>query len=221
MKRFACPSCGAKVEFKSATSVYAVCPFCESMLVRGDIDVKSIGKMAALPDDMSPLQVGSEGKIDGLHFGVIGRLKVGWRDGMWNEWHILSDDGSRGWIGEAQGFFSVSFEREDLSAQDRDFILGRIATPGSSAGLSAGFQITVEGKSLRAVDIKEATCLGSEGELPFRAPKGRRTVAIDFTGGEGDFATVEVEDATLRLYAGRYVEWDELGFTNLRPLEGW
>ena len=221
MKRFACPSCGAEVTFKSAASVYSVCPYCESMLVRDDVDVKSIGKMATLPDDISPLQVGTEGQLDGTHFGIIGRLKVGWRDGMWNEWHILLDSGERGWIGEAQGSFSVSFEKDGLDEQDRGFIAGCIGTPGSSTGLSAGFRISVEGKELRAVDIKEATCLGSEGELPFRAPKGRRTVAIDFTGQAGDFATVEVENEVFRLYSGRYVEFDDFRFSNLRPLEGW
>ena len=221
MKRFNCPSCGAEVEFKSAVSIYAVCPWCDSMLVRSDIDVKTIGKMAALPDDMSPLQIGSEGRYDGTHFGVIGRLKIGWRDGMWNEWHILLDSGERAWIGEAQGSFSISFEKESLDESGRSYIASRLTTPGSSAGLGAGFTIAVEGKTLRAVDIKEATCFGSEGELPFAAPKGRRTVAIDFTGSDGDFATVEVEKNVFRLYHGRYVEWDEFGFSNLRPLEGW
>jgi hypothetical protein len=221
MKRFACPSCGAEVGFKSAVSVYAVCPWCDSMLVRSDIDVKTIGKMAALPDDMSPLQIGTEGRLEGTHFGIIGRLKVGWRDGQWNEWHILLDSGERGWIGEAQGSLSVSFEKEGLDEADRAFIASHLGTPGSSAGLGAGFEITIEGKQLRAVDVKEATCLGSEGELPFSAPKGRRTVAIDFSGEEGDFATVEVEGEAFRLYAGRYIEWDDFGFSNLRPLEGW
>jgi len=220
MKRFACPSCGAEVGFQSAVSVYAVCPYCESMLVRGDVDVTAIGKMAALPDDMSPLQVGTEGRLEALHFGIIGRLKVGWSDGMWNEWHILMDSGERGWIGEAQGFFSLSFENgTELQPDDRRFITGRLKLGRHS--LEPGFEISVAGKPLRAVDIKDATCLGSEGELPFQAPKGRKTVSIDFTGPGGSFATVEVEGEAVRLYHGRYVEWDDFHFSNLRPLEGW
>jgi len=221
MRKFACPSCGADVTFHSAQSVYAVCAYCQSMVVRTDVDVKSIGVMAVLPDDMSPLQLGSGGYFEEQSFTIIGRLKIGWRDGLWNEWHLLMADGRRGWIGEAQGSFSVSFEKDSLDEQDRGFIAGCIGTPGSSSGLSAGFRISVEGKELRAVDVKEATCLGSEGELPFRAPKGRRTVAIDFTGESGDFATVEIENEVFRLYHGRYVEFDDFRFSNLRPLEGW
>ena len=53
MRKFACPSCGADVTFQSAQSVYTVCAYCQSMVVRTDVDVKSIGVMAALPDDMA------------------------------------------------------------------------------------------------------------------------------------------------------------------------
>jgi hypothetical protein len=229
MKRFACPSCGAEVAFKSNVSVYAVCPYCESMLVRTDLDVQAIGKMAALPDDMSPLQIGTEGRFEGEHFGIIGRLKVGWRDGMWNEWHILTDSGRRGWIAEAQGSFAVSFDVEGgLPDSARQAIAERLA-PGTGEGgvpsasqLEPGFELVLDGDTwLRAVDVKDATCLGSEGELPFPAPKGRRTLAIDFVGREGQFATVEIEGETYRAFKGTYVEFDAFRFANLRPLEGW
>jgi hypothetical protein len=228
MKRFACPSCGAEVAFKSNVSVYAVCPYCESMLVRTDVDVEAIGRMAALPDDMSPLQIGAEGRFEGEHFGVIGRLKVGWRDGMWNEWHILTDSGRRGWIAEAQGSWAVSFDVEGgLQDPLRQTIAERLAPPAhgdastDARPVEPGFEIVLDGTWLRAVDVKDATCLGSEGELPFAAPKGRRTLNIDFVGREGQFATVEIDGETYRAFMGTYVDWEAFGFANLRPLEGW
>ena len=57
----ACPSCGAPVVFKSAASIFAVCEYCQSTLVRHDQALEDIGKMAALAEDRSPLQLGSEG----------------------------------------------------------------------------------------------------------------------------------------------------------------
>src|SRR5256885_2095546 len=57
---FNCPSCGAQVDFQSNLSVYAVCKFCRSMIVRHDVNVESIGTMASLPDDMSPIQIGMD-----------------------------------------------------------------------------------------------------------------------------------------------------------------
>ena len=51
-----CPSCGAEVFFKSSVSVFAVCSHCQSMLVRHDMDLESLGSMAHVPDDVSPAQ---------------------------------------------------------------------------------------------------------------------------------------------------------------------
>lgn len=212
--------------FRSAQSVYAVCAYCQSMVVRTDVDVASLGVMAALPDDMSPLQLGTGGMFDGQSFTIIGRLKIGWSDGLWNEWRMLMDDGREGWIGEAQGFFSVSFKAEEKSwnnvreALDRCRPLLKESEDGAT-DVRPGFSVTVKGVQLKAVDIKLATCLGSEGELPFAAPKGRRTVSIDCIGTDGEFATLEHDGVEANVYFGRYLEWDALRFSNLRPLEGW
>ncbi|MBZ9657433.1 DUF4178 domain-containing protein [Mesorhizobium sp. ESP-6-4] len=181
--------------------------------------------MAALPDDMSPLQIGSGGYFEEQPFALIGRLKIGWRDGLWNEWHLLMADGRRGWIGEAQGSFSISFELQSALPRDVEVTLNHchaLLTGGKPATEARpGFMVQLGGATLRAVDIKLATCLGSEGELPFTAPKGRRTVAIDCIGKDGEFATLDHDGHEARAYVGRYVEWDAFRFTNLRPLEGW
>jgi len=225
MRKFACPSCGADVTFRSAQSVYAVCGYCQSMVVRTDVDVRSIGVMAALPEDMSPLQLGSGGYFEDQPFTLIGRLKVGWRDGLWNEWHLLMADGRRGWIGEAQGSFSISFELEGALPRDVtqtfEYCLPLLTGGEGADEVKPGFLVLLDGATLRAVDIKLATCLGAEGELPFTARKGRRTVAIDCVGKEGQFATLDHDGRAPHAYLGRYVEWDDFRFTNLRPLEGW
>lgn len=212
MRMFACPSCGAEVPFRSSLSVYAVCAYCNSMVVRRDVDVEAIGTMAALPEDMSPLQIGTEGVYQGVRFSLVGRLKIGWEAGAWNEWFIVSDDSRKGWLAEAQGFYAVSYE---------------LAVPDSlpeANSLNINDFITLEGDSLRVVDIKDATCIGSEGELPFIAPKGRKTRSIDLLGAHGEFASIEIEhkmQGNTRLYVGNYVAWDDLKLSHLRELEGW
>ncbi|MER8950210.1 DUF4178 domain-containing protein [Mesorhizobium sp. M0959] len=225
MRKFDCPSCGADITFRSAQSIYAVCAYCQSMVVRTDVDVTSIGVMAALPDDMSPLQLGSGGYFEEQPFTLIGRLKIGWRDGLWNEWHLLMADGRRGWIGDAQGAFSISFELEGALPHDVaasfEYCLPLLTGGEGADEVRSGLLVELGGTTLRAVDIKLATCLGSEGELPFAAPRGRRTVAIDCIGKEGEFATLDHDGREVRAYVGRYVEWDTFRFTNLRPLEGW
>jgi hypothetical protein len=220
MKKYGCPSCGAEVVFVSNLSVYAVCKYCSSMVVRHDLDVESIGKMAALPDDMSPFQIGTEGRCQGTHFTLVGRMKQGWTDGVWNEWFMATDDGRKGWLAEAQGFYAINFEtgppaaefarraisHQNNQQQDKTFI---------------GSAVTLGDRKFKVVDSKKTNCIGSEGELPFAAPQGRQTVSVDLVGANAEFGCVEIEPGSVRAFIGRYVEWKDLHCTNVRQFDGW
>jgi len=87
-----CPACGAELQFKSRISVFEVCSYCSSMVIRHDMNLETLGKMAELPPDMTPLQIGTRGRYDSQGFELLGRLKIGWQDGTWNEWYALFDD---------------------------------------------------------------------------------------------------------------------------------
>ena len=108
MKTANCPSCGAPVNFQSSASAYAVCEFCRSTLLRHGEDLENIGRMADLLEDASLIRIGSEGSFRGVHFGVIGRIQLQHPSGLWNEWHILFDDGRSAWLSEAGGEYVVN-----------------------------------------------------------------------------------------------------------------
>ena len=207
---FNCPSCGAELGFQSNLSVYAVCKYCHSMIVRHDVNVESIGTMANLPEDMSPIQIGMEGSYKANRFFIIGRMKIGWEDGSWNEWFIASTDGRRGWLAEAQGFYAISFEDENALPSSETQSIPKL-----------GYYFELNHKNFKVVDIKKATCIGSEGELPFSAPQGRKTTSIDLVGSSGEFGSIEVEGDKWRIHTGNYVDWDELHCQNIRNLENW
>lgn len=228
MKKFNCPSCGAEIVFQSNVSVYAVCAYCSSMVVRRDIDVESIGKMAALPDDMSPLMIGTEGLYQQTVFRLVGRLKMAWTDGNWNEWYFIMENGGRGWLAEAQGFYAVCTEFEGEWAGDLKKTLANATKTNAYPDAVKAIRDGVLGKSYflnglkyKAVDIKAATCVGSEGELPFAAPTGRKSIAIDLLGHQGEFGGIEIAQDGVRLYLGQYMEWDDLKLEHIRPLEDW
>jgi hypothetical protein len=209
--KFSCPSCGAEVIFQSRLSIFGVCSFCRSMLVRRDVDIESIGMMAELPEDISPFQIGTSGKYEGKRFRLVGRLRMAWQDGGWNEWHALFEDGRTGWLAEAQGFLMMSFETESgLKSL-------------STAMLTPGSRVPINGHSVYQVDdVKNVICSGSEGELPFLAPHGRRSVSVDISGPDQAFGTLDhAEGEPVRVYLGRYVEFDDFQFTGLRKLDGW
>lgn len=209
MVKFNCPSCGGEVVFKSRVTVFAVCSYCSSMLVRHDLNLEIIGKMAELLPDMSPLQIGARGRYQGAAFEVVGRLKVGWQDGNWNEWYALFDDGKCGWVAEAQGFWMMSFEHPASAVPAlKDLHIEKQITLGK--GLV--FQVT---------DIKQTLCQGSEGELPMPLPRGRKATSVDLSGPKDEFACLDYSEDGIRAYIGRYVEFDDFKFQGLREIDGW
>lgn len=210
MVRTNCPSCGAELVFRASFSVFAVCAYCGSTVVRTDRDVAAIGVMADLPDEMTPLQVGTELSHGGGHYTLVGRVRMAWADGAWNEWYMV-DGETAGWLAEAQGFLAVSFEQPLAGARGLD--------DGAVPALDT--LVAVGGKTYRVTDIKEALCVGSEGELPFRAPRGRTATYADMLGEAAGFASLEQDEDGRRLYAGAYVGFDQLALRNLRAVAGW
>ena len=107
--RAPCPGCGAPVEFKSAQSTHAVCPYCQSTVVRSGEVLTRLGKMAELFDDHSPLQLMASGRIqlDGkdVPFTLIGRLQYKGDAGVWTEWAAFLNDGTLATLGEDNGAY--------------------------------------------------------------------------------------------------------------------
>ena len=67
-----CPNCGAQIVFKWSSSVQIVCDYCKSVLLRTDVDLQVLGKVADLPPDISPIQINTEGVYGNKAFVVIG-----------------------------------------------------------------------------------------------------------------------------------------------------
>ncbi|MBF0493362.1 MAG: DUF4178 domain-containing protein [Deltaproteobacteria bacterium] len=209
MLKLPCPSCGAEVIFQSSASIFSVCNFCKSMLVRRDKNLEDLGKMADLLPDISPLQISTEGKYQKVNFGIVGRQILGWENGRWNEWYIFFDDGRWGWLAEAQGFYMISF-RETLPvnfSNHQEFPVGR------------NFQF--KDMAFAVEDRHEAWILSAEGELPSLSPPDKKFESIDFKGPQSEFACLQFFDEGPELYLGEYLEFDDLHFNNLRKLEGW
>lgn len=209
-RRYDCPQCGAPVPFRSSIAVFAVCEHCRSMVVRRDMNVEAFGQMAELPPDLSPLKIGTRGYFEGRAFTLVGRLRMHWGDGSWTEWYADFGGGAAGWVAEAQGFYMVSFQQT-------------LPAGAASVGVNAkaGQVVGIGGESWQISDVKEAACIAVEGELPFVAPPGWKRVGLDLTGPGGQFGTIEIEDGGKTFYAGRYAQFADLNFTELRKVPGW
>jgi ribosomal protein L37AE/L43A len=201
-----CPSCAAPVEFKSVASILAVCSYCQSTLVREGQELANLGKMAALIEDRSPLQRGAEGRWKGRHFALIGRIQLRWEQGLWNEWHLLFDDGKSGWLSESGGEYVIS-----------EPVWQPAALPVFSE-LHVGESLAVAGRSYSITNLLTAECVAGEGELPFKVGAGYAAPVADLRDEAGGFATLDYSDDAAKpmVFVGASVEFGSLAWNNLR-----
>jgi hypothetical protein len=180
------------------------------MVVRKDIGLEAIGTMAELPPDHSPLQIGARGVYQDKRFKLLGRLRVRWEDGAWDEWYADFGGDQHGWVAETQGFFMIS---EAAPVE-----------PGVAAGirqLAAGQTAVLGGKEYTVSDIKQATAAGGEGELPFVAVPGDTWLGTDLAGPGRLFAGLEWHGAEALLFKGVSALPEEIQWEGLKPVPGW
>jgi uncharacterized protein DUF4178 len=201
-----CPNCGAQVVFRWSSSVQTVCEYCKSILVRTDVDLKKVGEVADLPPDSSPIQIGTEGSYNHKAFTAIGRIIYVYDQGNWNEWHLMLNDGTSGWLSDAQDEYAISFAAPGRKLPDQCRVGDRLVWDNE------GYEVTA---------ITKAHYRGVQGELPFQYWDKTDVIFADLRSLTGKFATIDYSDEQPALYLGEMVEFDALGLQNLRTFEGW
>lgn len=205
-----CPNCGAPVTFQWSSAVQTVCAYCQSVIVRHDVDLQALGTVADLPDDASPIQIGTEGRVDGLAFAVTGRIVYAHDGGGWNEWHLAFANGESGWLSDAQAEYAVS----------RRYAGDPVALPAADR-IQRGGTLMLSGTLYQVTTITRARYAGVEGELPFEYC-GKTTIAFaDLRAAGGRFATIDYSEQPPLVYTGRFVEYDELALRHVRTFDGW
>jgi hypothetical protein len=204
-----CPGCGAPVRFAWSSAVQTACPYCHSILVRTDVDLEKVGEVADLPPDASPIQIGTAGHFDARGFAVVGRIRYEWAQGNWNEWHLAFEDGTNGWLSDAQLTYAVSFaSAEALPAMD-------------PAALEPHQRFQFGGATYTLTTLTPARYAGFEGELPFTTASHDQMLFADLRTEDARFATLDFSGPAPQLYLGREVAYEELQLANVRLFEGW
>lgn len=204
-----CPGCGASISFRWSSAIQTTCPFCRSILVRTDVDLRKVGEVGDLPASVSPIQIGTMGIDDGVSFTVVGRILYEYERGGWNEWYLRRDDGGSAWLSDAQAEYAVT-----------TLATGAGALPAASA-VHVSQTYSWCGRMYKVVSLTRARYRGVEGELPFETWNRREALFADLEGDGERFATLDYSDGTPALYLGRWCDLDELSLTNLRRIEGW
>jgi hypothetical protein len=205
-----CPNCGAAITFAWSGSIQAVCTHCRSIVVRRDrhgSDLERVGQVSDPPPDTSPIQLGTKGRFDERPFEVIGRVAYEYEGGAWSEWHLLFDDGSTGWLSDAQLQYAVYRE---VSPPPTVPLPDKIRR---AAGL------IINDRPFEVTTVTQARYRGTEGELPFTTWDRELSTFADLRGEGTSVATVDYSDDVPLVFAGRGVSFDELSLRNLREID--
>jgi hypothetical protein len=215
MESLTCPSCGAALPVRDPALPYSTCAYCQTLVRRAAGSVEAVGTVAALPADVSPIQIGTTVDRDAIAATVVGRVRWGWSDGSWNEWFLRAADGRAFWLGEAMGMFMLT------SAYPAVLAVPAIRNFADGNPMARDCTIKAGGKWLTATDIKEAACLGSEGDLPFPTLPGWTMTSVDFRNAAGDALSVQRDADGTTAWLGEWSDLAGLKPANLRQIEGW
>ncbi len=202
----ACPNCGAPIEFRWSGAVQTVCSHCQSVVVRHDVNLEALGKVSELPQDSSPIQIGTEGRWGDRPFTVIGRIVYEHDDGGWNEWHLIFGNGESGWLSDAQAEYAIS----ELAAP--------AALPAIQS-VSVGDHHSFHGRPFTVASLTNARYRGVEGELPFVYWDKDTVPFVDLRSYDESFATIDYSEPHPLLFIGRFVEYDALALRNVRTFD--
>lgn len=188
MQTVNCPGCGAEVSFRSSAAVMAVCEYCHSTLLREADQVRDIGKMSAVLEDYTPLQINTSGVWQGQGFSLVGRIQLRYDAGLWNEWYLLFDDGTDGWLADASGQYMLTRQVPDEEAKKAS-----VSKAPTFDHLRPGEALFFGNLRYIASDVRVARCTGGEGELPFKVGSGWTAQVADFRESS-KFLTLDYAD---------------------------
>ncbi len=204
-----CPNCGSPVHFAHGAAPATVCEACRSTVVRELDQLVVAGKVSAFSRDLSPVQLGARGSVDGKDFQVVGVLRKAREGVRWNEWFLLFSDGSEGYLGEGNGFYQVFSQPPQT-----------VDVP--TRGIRAGSQISLGGEEWDVVEAAEARVVAAEGTLPFAAVQDAPTAYADLRSRDGRrVGTLDAVDQPPTLWVGRIVPLTAMELEGLRPITGW
>jgi hypothetical protein len=202
-----CPNCGGPIEFRWSGAVQTTCPFCRSILVRTDLDLRRVGEVGDVPPVTSPIRIGTRGVYRSREFEVVGRIVYDYERGSWSEWHLGFADGGSGWLSDAQGEYAVSF------------LVEKHAPLPAAESFKPGQPLDRGGTRYQVSTITRAHYRGVEGELPFEYWDAGDAVFVDLKAPDARFATIDYSDDVPALYDGEMVGWDDLRLTGLAEEE--
>ncbi len=191
---FNCPACGAQTDSNIQFTKLAVCTHCGNILFLEDEAVRNAGIKSAIIEVPSLFSLGQHYRYRSMSFVPVGRIQFDYGDGLWDEWWVITDQGSGKWISVDEGEIAIETRVEK-----------KINLPDCKA-LKPGNKIKLLEQSLIITEVDEATCVAVAGELPEIIMPGEKHQYAHLSGQQDLLYTLECFDGVKHLYKGTWID---------------
>ena len=194
-RQFECPSCGAKLERNNPATKMIGCPYCGQASFVEAQRLEPHGAQNLLIDYGSALAIGNRMPIGGHDWSILGRVRLRYQDGFWDEWYLQNDEGQVVWLQEDDGSFTLFVPK------------GELPEPLSLSSVPVGKSVQLPGLGEPIFITSKGTAHveNGEGELPFQVVPGD---PADFVEGyrDGKVVSIEVLPRTSTVFIGQPVQ---------------
>jgi hypothetical protein len=188
-RSLSCPSCGGPLPIEHRFVRMVTCKYCETLNEITDGGLSPAGKMGRLAPLPTRFAVGQAGTLSGRPFRVLGRVRYGHEEGVWDEWYLAFDNGEAAWLEEEEGEVILA-QVEQLRTPAPTFEEARL-----------GSRFDVNGHPFLVTERCRARVMGSEGQLFFKAVPGRPVLFVEGNVG-GRIAFLEYSDGEIEFGVG-------------------
>lgn len=204
MKQYNCPSCAAELDRKVAYSKIVICQYCQSSVFIDDEGARQAGKMSALDDMPSILELGRTFEYRKYRFLPVGRVRYDYGRGWWDEWWCYDDLGNTKWVSVDEGNIAM----EETTDFDGDIPLFEDVRIGDT--IKVKLKDSKEEVPFVVTEKNSCKCIGGEGELPFEFILGETYNFLDLSASKGRIFTMEYFSDSVDCYEGVWVDPFEL-----------
>lgn len=206
-----CPNCKTNQIVSSNYIISLVCRSCKRLLFTDPNKSVASFQVDEPYEDMTPLRIGTTGTINDIGFEIKGRIQYHFNLWYGNYWFLLLKNNNWAWLYEAYGAFAI-FYPADYTLKTKD---NRSVRPGKSLKIAAD-------KYLSISSIADCTGCAAEGELPNKFIPFVPFVVIEANNEKKELVSFHIKkDNKQEAFYGRFMEFDDFEFKNLRNLNEW
>ena len=189
-----CPSCGNIITQVTRSPQMVVCNACNSTHLLTNGAMEDVGKSAILTEEPSIFEVYKRYKYKDWAFTPVGRVRYEYADGYWDEWFVRGENGKESWISVDEGDIAIETS------------FAKPTSLPTFEQIKVGGAMMINRVRMTVAEKNTCTCIGAQGELPFKVVPNETYDYIDLLGPKRSSFSIEFTEDGVECYKGIWVD---------------